>query len=228
MASTVHDDHNYGIKVWAYSETMLCKNSICLASGLIGLRICLTLIAGSLHDLNFCLIDDRKYIVATHPCQLLQQSILHRCVHSALFVNYFNVLSKDIASSASTKILLGVMRGPRAFGSHPPMSSRHRNLEPLGRWQATKWLSARGLGFPENPTAPYSTSRASPFSSMIGSNYYRMKKRATPWTFWSNRISSHSLISGIMDSISWLLQNSKFSRAGNFREFRKFAKISCT
>ncbi len=24
------------------------------------------------------------------------------------------------------------MRGPRAFGSPPPMSSHHRNLEPLG------------------------------------------------------------------------------------------------
>ena len=29
------------------------------------------------------------------------------------------------------------MHGPCAFGSHPPMSSRHRNLEPLGRWDAT-------------------------------------------------------------------------------------------
>ncbi len=29
------------------------------------------------------------------------------------------------------------MRGPRAFGSPPPMSSHHCNLEPLGRWHAT-------------------------------------------------------------------------------------------
>ncbi len=28
-------------------------------------------------------------------------------------------------------------RGSRAFGSPPPMSSRHRNLEPLERWHAT-------------------------------------------------------------------------------------------
>ncbi len=29
------------------------------------------------------------------------------------------------------------MRGSHAFGSFPPMSSCHRNLEPLGRWYAT-------------------------------------------------------------------------------------------
>ncbi len=29
------------------------------------------------------------------------------------------------------------MRGPHAFVSPPPMSSPHRNLEPLGRWHAT-------------------------------------------------------------------------------------------
>ncbi len=29
------------------------------------------------------------------------------------------------------------MCGPRAFGSPPPMSSRHHNSEPLGRWHAT-------------------------------------------------------------------------------------------
>ncbi len=32
------------------------------------------------------------------------------------------------------------MRGFRALGSLPPMSSRHRNLEPLGRWHATIYL----------------------------------------------------------------------------------------
>ncbi len=31
------------------------------------------------------------------------------------------------------------MGGLRAFGSPPPMSSRHCNLEPLGRWHATKY-----------------------------------------------------------------------------------------
>ncbi len=35
------------------------------------------------------------------------------------------------------------MRSPRTFGSPPPMSSRHRNLEPLGRWHATIYISSQ-------------------------------------------------------------------------------------
>ena len=34
MASTVHDHHISGIKVWVYSKTMLCKKKSCFASGL--------------------------------------------------------------------------------------------------------------------------------------------------------------------------------------------------
>ena len=39
------------------------------------------------------------------------------------------------------------MRGPRTFGSPPPMSSHHHNLEPLGRWHATiYWSVPKGGG----------------------------------------------------------------------------------
>ncbi len=39
--------------------------------------------------------------------------------------------------------------GSCALGSPPPMSSRHRNLEPLGRWPATIYISPpipKGIG----------------------------------------------------------------------------------
>ncbi len=39
--------------------------------------------------------------------------------------------------SLSPELTVRPMRGFRVFGSPPPMSSRHRNLEPLGRWHAT-------------------------------------------------------------------------------------------
>ena len=38
------------------------------------------------------------------------------------------------------------MRHSLALGSFPPMSSRHRNLEPLGRWHATIYRNSSASG----------------------------------------------------------------------------------
>ena len=38
------------------------------------------------------------------------------------------------------------MHGPCTFGSPPPMSSRHRNSEPLGRWHQTIYISQGFVG----------------------------------------------------------------------------------
>ncbi len=37
------------------------------------------------------------------------------------------------------------MRDPRTLGGFPLMSSRHRNLEPLGRWHATIYIYVSSL-----------------------------------------------------------------------------------
>ena len=98
------------------------------------------------HEYAILVITHDVFKILSWPTliKFLYQPVLTRRMYWALFVDNFIVLSKDISC---IKVLcnpvgwrLQPARGPRAFGSPPPMSSRHRNSEPLGRWDATIYL----------------------------------------------------------------------------------------
>ena len=52
-----------------------------------------------------------------------------------VFCNRHNPVRCILCSPVGWRLQL--LRGSRTFGIPPPMSSRQRNLEPLGRWHAT-------------------------------------------------------------------------------------------